>query len=57
MNQNFGYHKLYFTKSNAAQSIVLHTRILYLLNYKNLKYRQKEAFIRKNNPSRIIFYA
>ena len=47
MNQNFGYHKLYFTKSNAAQSIVLHTRILYLLNYKNLKISTKRSIYTK----------
>lgn len=42
MNQNFGYHKLYFTKSSTNQSIVLHTRIRYI-RYKNLKITTKRS--------------
>ena len=47
MNQNFGYHKLYFAKSNHTQGIVLQTRKIYILRYKKLKIENKKSLSQK----------
>lgn len=47
MNQNFGLHTLYFTKSDNFKGIVLQARIIYLLRYKKLHHYQKRSLIIK----------
>ena len=43
LDQNFGNHNLYFTKSENVKGVVLQARIIYIVRYKNLHYSQKRS--------------